>query len=161
MSCLYAYILACQKKINEALSILRPLVNGGDGVALGLYGIIGRLKTTQGKTISDPIEDREMVESILKSAKKGFSVAQYYVGRWLIDGESGFPVDIENGLAYIFESVQHGFLPAMYYFKKALKRHMDSFTSIQSMIDLMDIALKNFSKDDFPAETIRAIASAY
>ena len=161
MSCLYAYILACQKRISEALSILRPMANSGDGVALGLYGIIGRLETTQGKEIKDPIKDREMVEKILKSAKKGFSVAQYYVGRWLIDGESGFPVDIDSGLAYIFESVQHGFLPAMYYFKKTLNRHMDSFTSIQSMIDLMDIALENFSKNDFPAEMIRAIATAY
>ena len=161
MTCIYAYSLACQKKIIEALSVLKPLVSNGDKVATGLYGIIGRLETTQGNIIKDKVKDREMVNMILKSAKMNFGAAQYYIGRWLIDGESGFPVDVAAGMEYIFASIQHGFLPAMYYFNKALKRHKDSFVSIQSMVDLLDIALEDFSKDAFPEEMIRAISSAY
>ena len=156
MTCMYAYILSCQKKIKEALTILRPLVNSGNAVAMGLYGIIGRLETIN----NNAVKDREMVGLILESAKRNFSIAQYYIGRWMIDGESGFKVDIENGLEYIFESSKRGFLPAMHYLRKTLTRNSDKFVSVESMVKLMDIALTGFSKEYYPDEVIKAIVCA-
>lgn len=156
MTYLYAYILACQEKISEALSILKPLADRGNAVATGLYGIIGMLATTK----TDPVKEHEMVRFIEKSAEHNFSAAQYFIGRWLIDGQSGFSVDIDKGLDYIFKSTQRGFLPSMYYLRKALKRDLDTFVSVRSMVDLMNIALNDFSEENFPVEMIRAIAVA-
>lgn len=157
MTCLYAYILSCEKKISDAHAVLQPLVRKEDAVAMGLYGIIGRLETTAN---GNTAKDREMVDLILKSAKKNFSVAQYYIGRWMIDGQSGFSVDIETGLNYIFESSKRGFLPSMHYLRKTLTRQSDKFVSVDSMIELMDIVLEGFSKENYPEELIRAIACA-
>jgi len=157
-TCLYAYILACQNNYTEALKVLEPLKNSGNASAIGLYGIIGRIVALKSY---DSIKDREMVNLIEKSAQSKFSPAQYYIGRWMIDGESGYSFDIEKGLKYLFESCQRGFIPAMYYFRKTLKRKSQCFVSVQSMMDIFDIELQDFSKDKFPYEMIRAIAISY
>lgn len=157
MICLYAYLLACQKKTDEALAVLSPLADRGDAVATGLYGIIGRMAVV-GK---DAAKDQEMIKLIFRSAQSNFSVAQYYIGRWMIDGESGFATDTEKGTAFIFESFNRGFLPAMDYFRKALKRNPDRFVSVESMQNLMDIALKDFSKEKYPQAIVLAVVAAY
>ncbi len=157
MSCLYAYMLACQKRFDEARDVLEPLVNRGDAVATGLYGIIGRFLTIN----KDPARDKEMVDYIVRAANANFSVAQYYVGRWMIDGDSGFSVDMQGGMEYLFGAIQKGFLPAMYYLKKTLRRYKKAFISIESMEKMMEIAMADFSKDNLPVELVKAIASAY
>ena len=157
MSCLHAYLLACKNKLDEALSVLRPLAESGNGTAIGLYGIIGRQKTID----KNPELDRDMIKLIETSAQAGFSVAQYFIGRWYFTGRNGYIMDREKGMELLSMSVQQGYLPAMCYVRKELDRHPEWFTSVQSMKELMDIQLKGYSEKDDPDYMIRAIASAY
>ena len=158
-TCLHAYFLACKEKFEKALTVLEPLVHQKDKVALGLHGIIGRLKLIEehGKEY----KDRMYVDKIVESAKLKFSPAEYYIGRWKIDGESYQQCDLDTGMGHILSAIQHGFIPAMQYLRKTLKRKNEKFVSIESMKKMLDIAMEGYTDDDFPIAMVQAIATAY
>lgn len=160
-TCLYAYFLASDKKIDAALTVLEPLMKQKDKVALGLYGIIGRLKTTGEYVKDNEAKDRMYVDKIVESANLKFSLAEYYIGRWKIDGQSYQSYDAETGLGLVFSSISHGFIPAIQYLNKTLKRKNEKFKSIESMQQLLDIAVDGYTDDDFPIFFVQAIATAY
>ncbi len=148
MSCILAYILCCEGKVNEALDILSKLKSTGDRVVLGVYGMIGC--TFAGAS-------GEYKKSILASADKGFCLAEYYIGRWISDGQNGFDEDFFRGFDYIYRSAKQGFLPSVRYMQKALKRR--KVHNSDAMIDLLCAELDGYNHDkDFPVHCVQAIA---
>lgn len=152
MSCLYAYILNCQGKSREALSILSGLNRMDDPVVSALYGIIGYSSNGNGSEVS-------YIRCIQSAAEKGFSLAEYFVGRWMIDGQAGFAKDVEKGLEYIFNACKKGFNPGLVYLKKALIRN-DDFEATEAMVALLAKGLENYNENDFPIDAIIAIGAA-
>lgn len=102
-----------------------------------------------------------MVLNILKSAKMNFGPAEYYVGRWLVDGQSYFPIDVEQGYNYLRGAILRGYIPAICYINKLLKRKKDEFSSYENMKKLFDIAVEGYSEQDDPEAMVMAIANAY
>ena len=156
MTVAYAYLLACKKEYKKAFSVLTPLKDNGNPKATGMYGIIsGYEKTEKNDGLS-----KEDVGMIFASAEKGFSVAEYYIGRWYLSGTYGFPKDIEKGLSYLFASFNKKYLPAAIYLKKAMTRHPESFKNTSEMERLLDIVCDSLNKKDddiYPSEMFRAI----
>ena len=156
MTVAYAYLLACKKEYKKAFSVLALLKDNGNPKATGMYGIIsGYEKTEKNDGLS-----KEDVGMILASAEKGFSVAEYYIGRWYLSGTYGFAKDIEKGLSYLFDSFNKKYLPAAIYLKKAMKRHPESFKNTSEMERLLDIVCDSLNKKDgdiYPNEMFRAI----
>lgn len=156
MTVAYAYLLACKKEYKKAFSVLALLKDNGNPKAKGMYGIIsGYEKTEKNDGLS-----KEDVGMILASAEKGFSVAEYYIGRWYLSGTYGFAKDIEKGLSYLFDSFNKKYLPAAIYLKKAMKRHPESFKNTSEMERLLDIVCDSLNKKDgdiYPNEMFRAI----
>ena len=99
-----------------------------------------------------------MIKLIFMTAKNGFSVSQYLIGRWLMDGEFGIHQDIAAGLDFLFESSKRGFPPSMNYLRKALVRHEDKIFSAVTLKKILDIQLKGYSKEKYPNDVLRAIA---
>ena len=155
MSCLYAYILNCKDDSKAALDILMPLKNKGNNVAKGLYGIIG---FKAAKNSRNDIEAKRCLNYLEESAKKGFSAAQYIIGRWYIDGQAGLKSNIELGLDYIFKSGKQSFRPAMYYLRDVLMRKDNEIESAQSMIDLLEIQLEGYTEDKFSIDMLVAVS---
>jgi TPR repeat protein len=148
LSCILAYILSTEGKAKEALGILEGLKATDNRIVLGLYGIIGC--TYFGSS-------EKYQKYILKSADKGFCLAQYFIGRWYGDGQNGFKKDLKKGFDYAHASAKQGFLPATRYIRKALKRH--KLPNSEAMIDLLGAELKNYDHDrDFTRFCIESIA---
>lgn len=148
MTCVLAYILSIEGKAKEAIAMLEKIKHTGDRVVLGLYGIIGC--TYFGGT-------KEHKDCMLKSADMGFCLAQYFIGRWICDGQNGFKENFKKGFEYIYTSATQGFMPAVRYMGKALKRH--KVHDSDAMIDLLGAELDNYNHDkDFPIYCVQAIA---
>lgn len=156
MTLLYAYLLNCENKRQEALGILRPLKQAGSAVAIGLYGIIARQEglETKNKSLAE-----EGLVCIINSANKGFSVTQYFIGRWHIDGQAGIKKDIPKGLDYIFNSGKQGFRPALFYLREVFRRKNNEIQFVQAMIDLLEISLENFDESQFKYDMVLAIVT--
>ena len=154
MTCIFAYLSACAGNIDNAMKVLENPVRKGYTVAVGLYGMLGHMLAL--KTTNKPDED--MIKLIFMTAKNGFSVSQYLIGRWLMDGEFGIHQDIAAGLDFLFESSKRGFPPSMNYLRKALVRHEDKIFSAVTLKKILDIQLKGYSKEKYPNDVLRAIA---
>lgn len=156
MTVAYAYLLTCKKDYKKAFSVLAPLKDNGNPKAIGMYGIIsGYEKTESGSGLSE-----EDVGMILASAEKGFSVAEYCIGRWYLSGTYGFPKDIEKGLSYLFDSFNKRYLAAAIYLKKSMRRHPEYFKNTSDMERMLDIVCDSLNKKDddiYPSEMFRAI----
>ena len=154
---LYSYLLVCGGKMEEGMGIIAPLAHYDDPVATGMYGIIGHLRALKEK---DDDGDKQMLGNIEKAAHNGFCIAQYFVGRWSIENEFGFPKNTKYGCDLLFKSAMQGFRPAMYLFKTMIERqNIDSLVSFQPFLDLINIELKDYSKDRYPADVVRVLAN--
>ena len=148
MSCILAYIMSSEGNAKEALAMLKKLKKTGDRVVLGLYGIIGC--TYFGSSA-------EYKECMVESAKKGFCLAQYFIGRWTADGQNGFTANFNEGFDLVHAASRQGFLPAIDYLRKALKRK--KVESAKAMIDLLEAELEDYDDaKDFPVFSILAVA---
>lgn len=162
LSCLFAYILQCKGDAKKALDILTPLKNNGDEVACCIYGIILR---TKGLDTNDVSLANEGLDYILYSMKKEFSVAQYYIGRWVTDGQAGLLKNVVNGYFCLSESSKQGFLPAKAYMIKSLKRKAkksevyDADETIRML--QCDLSVKKYDDALFADYVFQAIANHY
>lgn len=154
---LCSYLLVSGGKADDGMNVLLPLLVSGDPVATGLYGIFGHMLKIEEK---DEEADKEMIRLIDQSAQAGFSIAQYYVGRWYIENNFGFPKNTELGCELLFNSAIQGFRPAMYHFKKLIERNkIDSLVSFQPFLDIINIELEGYSEDNYPEDTVRVLAN--
>lgn len=154
---LCSYLLVCGKKPEEGRKLLLPLLVLQDPVATGLFCYYGHIKALEEKNTE---EDRKMIEGLDQSAKNSFCIAQYLIGRMYLNGQFGFPKDVKLATALLFDSALQGFRPAMYYFKEQIESNkIESVVSFQPFLDSIEIELKNFSKEDFPKDVVRALAN--
>lgn len=154
MSSLYAYILHCKNDSETAIKVLLP-IKDKNKVAHGLYGIIGYMIAQLKR---NKAEMQKYLECIKRSAKNGFSAAQYIIGRWYIDGQAGLEKNKDLGLELIFDSGKKMFRPALYYLRDVLMRDDTEIEDSQAMIDLLAIQLDGYTEDQFPVDMIAAIA---
>ena len=150
LTCILAYILSSEGKAKEAIAMLEKIKHTGDSTVLGVYGIIGCTYFDGGKEYKDCIR---------KSADRGFCLAQYFVGRWMCDGQNGFAKNVEKGMEYINVSANQGFLPSIDYFRKVLKRQKvhDPDEMIKLIEAQLEIEKYNEAKH-FPVYSVKAIA---
>lgn len=66
-------------------------------------------------------------KQLLKTASAGCVFAQYYCGRWLIDGNvDDIPQNFDLGLTYLTKCVERKYVASYVYLKKMLKRNPDN-----------------------------------
>lgn len=163
MSCMYAFLLGCKKDYKLAMEVLHPLLQTGNKVALCLYSMLALVRYDEEPEKLYPEEKEGLIQMMRESADQGFSVAQYYVGRWYTDGQMGIPADVKVGMGYIFSAMQQDFLPALRYFKDRAAKKVQQILDVETTTKMMEIVARNehYSDEKFSVYVVRAIAKEF
>ncbi len=154
LSNLYAYILKCRGNSREALRVLAS-IRTPDIATEGLKAIISFRENKNDTTR----------KCILEAADKGFSVCEYFAGRWLTDGDAGFSKAPDKGIRYLYNAASKGNNSALRYFNKYLKNNTKAEERISPVAKEYFYVLDNMNKNLetealFVTDILNAIANS-
>lgn len=153
---LYAYLLYCSAarnpaKVNEAIAVLQDLTYEDDNTARCILSLIG-LDHFGG----DAHKEQNYKNLMTLSADRGCVIAEYFIGRWLFDGQYGLKPDQDKGMKYLSSAIKKNFPPALLYLKKRLENRDTRFEYSPETVRALNSELSGF--DD--SRTAEAIAIA-
>ncbi len=132
-----AFLAMNNSHLSAILKRLAAMASRGDDKAMFLHAYI--------KLVLEEDEEKELIPQLQEAAEKGNVLANYYVGKWLLEGRF-FRKHLRKGIAYIAKSAFYHFEPAMFLFQKTFSNHPD--------FALMDKALTLELKKFDPAEEL-------
>ena len=123
-----------------------------DETARCLYALIGLDLAAPGAR-----ECGDYLRQMEQSALRGCSVAQYYYGRWLFDGQMGLRKDEQRGMDFLMRSVQQNFAPALLYLKNRMESHDNRFRYSAETVAMLETELNGFNKTKIAEAIVMAI----